>query len=746
MIVLINYEVTDMNLTKPQKLIYNMEKFAGGAISVICGCMLINGRKNIQQLIDAAHKIYRLNDALNIRIFETGNGVYQKVCEYKEQAINVLHFNTKAELDKFAEDYTKIPLDLYGNLCEFNVVVLPQKYGLLVKLNHIISDAWTLTLIGTQFNKLTNGENIEVFSYCDYLESEHKYFESIRYQKDKEYFIEQFKKCDEVTYLSEKQSQNFLSARKTYVIEHNEASKIIEYSKNKGISAFVLFSAILSVYINRIKMNTEKFYIGTAMLNRGSYEEKNTMGMFVNTVPMLIELDNTKSFYENLLSVKKTAFSSIRHQKYNYGDMLSTIRREFNFKEKLYDVMISYQNATILGEAIETTWYPCTWQTESLDLHIDDRDNEGIFRIHYDYLTDKFTENEIERLHQHICNLLFDAIENDTKKLYELNILSADEKQKLLFDFNDTEVDYPKDKCVHQLFEEQVKKAPQATALVFEGKKFTYKQLDEMSNALANYLISIGVTKNDYIPILAKRSEYIFVAMLAIIKAGAAYVPLDFTSPKERIDYIIKELNTKIMLNYERKDLFNIHTINIGEFDYSINTEKTNVCCSPEDLIYAIYTSGSTGNPKGTKISHKNVVNYCFNNEKNYMINRLKNDCKCKSIVSINNICFDAFLDESFLPLLNGIVVFFANEEETVDYNHFLNLVNTNPIDIVSTTPTKFKILTNKKHCNLKHIILGGEKLKDEDLSYIRSISNSSVYNTYGPTETTCGSTYTQVL
>ncbi len=374
--------------------------------------------------------------------------------EYAEQDFNVLCFENKAELDAYAEDHAKTPLDFYGNLCEINIVTLPEQYGLLIKLHHIIGDAWTLSLLGTQFNKLMNGEEALAYSYADYVESENAYIQSKRYEKDKAFFVEQFKKCDEVTYLNEKQSDSLNACRKTFVIGKEQTSLINAYTQQNGTSAFMLFTAALATYMNRVKMNAEKFYIGTAVLNRSGVKENNTVGMFVNTAPMLMELDNTKSFAENLSAIEDTAFSVFRHQKYNYGDVLSAIRKEFGFTEKLYDMMISYQNATVTGADIETTWYHSGSQSESLQIHIDDRDNEGIFRIHYDYLTEKFSENEIERLHQHICNLLFDTVNNDAKKLYKLNILSVDEKQKLLFEFNNTATDYPRDKCVHQLFEE----------------------------------------------------------------------------------------------------------------------------------------------------------------------------------------------------------------------------------------------------------------------------------------------------
>lgn len=178
-----------MNLTKPQKLIYDMEKFAGGAIAVICGSMLVSGKKDLSEIKKAVNELYRLNTALRMRIVETDGEVSQTICDYTEQDFNVLCFENKAELDAYAEDYAKTPLDFYGNLCEINIVTLPKQYGLLIKLHHIIGDAWTLSLLGTQFNKLMDSEEVEAYSYAGYVESENTYIQSKRYEKDKAFFV-----------------------------------------------------------------------------------------------------------------------------------------------------------------------------------------------------------------------------------------------------------------------------------------------------------------------------------------------------------------------------------------------------------------------------------------------------------------------------------------------------------------------------------------------------------------------------
>ena len=722
-----------MNLTKPQKLIYDMEKFAGGAIAVICGSMLVNGKKNLSELKRAVNEIYRLNDALRIRISEIDGEVSQTVTEYTEQDVPVLCFENKAELDAYAENYAKTPMDFYGNLCEVSIVTLPDKCGLLVKLHHIIGDAWTLALLGSQFNCLINGETPESYSYTEYIDNENTYFQSKRYEKDRQFFLSQLKKCDEATYLCEKQGRSLHARRKTFVIDSKDTKLINNYALQKETSAFVLFTSALAAYMNRTKMNAENFYIGTAVLNRNSIKEKNTAGMFINTVPMLIELDNTKSFAENLSGIEETAFSVFRHQKYNYGDVLSAIRKEYNFTEKLYDVMISYQNATITGADIETTWYHSGVQSESLQIHIDDRDNEGIFRIHYDYQTEKFTEHEIEMLHQHICNLLFDAVEHSGKKLYELDILTADEQQKLLYAFNDTAVDYPRDKCVHQLFEEQVEKTPDKTAVVACDRTLTYQELNEEANRIAHSFIEKCVGVGDIVAIKLTRKSYLFSAMLGVLKAGATYMPIDPTYPEDRIEYMLAESNAKYCIDED----------NIPELLTNKTVSNLNITIKHNDAFCALHTSGSTGKPKMSLLKHGGMVNFITANQRFWL--------GVDTVVSATIVTFDAFVMDSVLSVAQGKRVVLASEDEIYNQTLFEKLFKYSDCNMFFSTPTKIENYINRSNNKkfvrrIKNLVVGGEIFTEHLRNLINSYSpNSIIYNIYGPTESTICSTSTEI-
>ncbi len=719
-----------MHLTNPQKLIYDMEKFTGGAISIVCGSMLISTDKSVDDMKTAVNELYRLNDALRIRVSEENGQPYQYITEYKEQDIEVLFFDNKEELDSYASEYAKEPLDFYGSLCDVKIVVLPDKKGVLAKLHHFISDAWTLSLIGTQFNKILNGEDVQTYSYVNYIATEEKYIESKRYAKDKDYFISQFKKCDEVTYLSEKQAHTFEAKRETFVVDKEDAAKILAYADKKETSVFSLFMSAVATYINRTKMNAEKFYIGTAVLNRNGVEEQNTMGMFINTAPVLIELDNEKSFGENSENIELSTLSVLRHQRYNYGTLLEELRNNHKFNEKLYDIMLSYQNAKVLGDEVETTWYHSGMQTESLQIHIDDRDSEGIFRVHYDYLVEKFNEHEISKLHEHLCNLLYSAIEDESKKIYELDILSREEKNTLLFDFNDTAVDYPRDKCVHQLFEEQVEENPDKIAVVACDKTLTYKELNEEANIIAHSLIEKGIGRGDIVAFMLPRRSYLIATMLGILKSGATYMPIDPDYPQDRTQYMLADSGAKFCVTGE----------NISELLDNSKINNPDILVEGTDTCYCIYTSGSTGKPKGTLLTHGNVSNYVDNNYCNVICKIIKESYK--NIISVTTVGFDIFVTESLLPLANGMEIVLASEEQAKLQSKLNDLIKANPADVLQTTPTKIKsLIVDKEQLDylktVKVIILGGEALESTLVEELKSLTDAEIFNIYGPTEAT---------
>ena len=713
-----------MKLTKPQKLIYDMEQFAGGSIAVICGSVLINGRRDETVLKRAVNEIYRLNDALRIRVIVDRDGVSQRIAAFHETESPVLSFENKARLDDYAGEYAKVPLDLSAELCEIQIVYLPEQYGLLVKLHHLIADAWTLTLLADQFITILEGKVPEAYSYTDYFSIEQEYLAGRRMERDRAFFLEQFKKCGEVTYLSEKQSTSWTSKRKIVILDGDEAKRIAGYAEAHRTSVFVLFTTALAAYMSRVNGYKEKFYLGTAVLNRATFREKNTAGMFVNTVPLLIELDHAKTFAENLSRLQVSAFSAFRHQKYNYGEVLSDLRSQFGFQEKLYDVLVSYQNASVSGGHV-STWYHSGMQTESLQIHLDDRDNEGILRLHYDYQTDKFTDRDIEMLHRHLMVLLFDALADDSRKISELALLTPEEEWQLLHAFHGTAAALPRETCVHQLFEKQAAKTPDEPAVIACDRTLTYRELNEDANRIANALLEKGIGRGDIVAFALPRKSFLISAMMGILKSGAAYLPIDPDYPQERIASMLSESGARCFIDH--------HTIEA--WLRSANTKDPGIVSGSDDPFCALHTSGSTGTPKLSLLKHGGMMNFITANKRFWD--------GVDAVVSATIVTFDAFQMDSVLSVSQGYPLILASEEEIFDRTRFEELFSRSERNMFFSTPTKIENYIEGSESKqflsrIRSFVIGGEVFGEALFGKISAYApGSRVFNIYGPTETT---------
>ncbi len=718
-----------MRLSKSQQLIYEMEKYAGGSIAVVCGSVLFNGIADVETLLRSAKELYHLNDVLRLRIAETGEELEQTILDVYDAVIPVLRFETKAELDQYAEKYATEPVALRGSLCELSVVVLPGKYGVLAKLHHLISDAWTLVLLASQFSALVRGEAPTAYSYAEHIQKEQDYLRSERYEKDLAFFLEQFRQCEDVTYLCRRQSGSFSASRKSVLIDREEAVAITEYCKAHKISVFSLFMTVLATYINRTNMNVEHFFIGTAVLNRTGVREKNTAGMFINTVPVMADLQNEGSFAENLDRMEASLLSALRHQKCNYGDVLTALRKKHDFREKLYDVVLSYQNASLSVDG-ETSWYPCGMQTESLQIHIDDRDHEGVFRVQYDYLADCFTEREIDKLHSHLRNLLQSGIQSSEKRLYELDLLSADERKKLMVDFNDTKTDYPKDKCVHELFEDMAAKIPDHPAVVAYDKTLTYEELNREANRVAHSLLTLGIGKGDIVAVILSRSSHLLPALFGVLKTGAAYMPVDPDYPQERIDYLLNESRTKYKITDDGIESLIAHD----------NTQNPGVPVSMDDYFCALHTSGSTGKPKLTALMQRNLLNFLYVNSEFWE--------NVETVISTTIVTFDIFMQDTLLSLCMGKKVVLASNEQIFNQAEFEKLFKGESNVMYFATPTKLTAYIKQSKTasflqTITSLIVGGEVFTDELYDLLKQkMGTRGIRNGYGPTETTLGAMF----
>lgn len=568
----------------------------------------------------ALNTMLKHNDVFQTRLFLDNGTVKQYFCDFKEFDFPIYEISS---FDDFVKEECQRQhiFDLLENpLFEFKIFKLKgtNTGGVLANFHHIICDAITTALsirqVADVYNSLiTSGELLELnpdnFSYVQYLESEQEYINSDKFLKDKAYWDKVYETVPEVaTIYSTKTSQdnsiNCQAERLTFSLDKNIMAKINALCSDLKISAYNFFMAVYCIYISRVSRLND-FVIGTPILNRSNYREKNTFGMFISTIPFRIKLDDIMSFKDFVHNVSKDILSMLRHQKYSYQYIIENLRKKDSSIPNLYNVLVSYQvnKASDDNSNYTTDWVFDNCTNNDLDIHIYDFNTENIVNISYDYMINKYDKSDIELIHPRILHIINQIIDNSDILIKEINIATPDEELQILQDFNNTKVDYPSDRSIISLFEEQVNNTPNNVAVCFDDKTLTYKELNEKANSLANYLKKFNVLPEDTIALYLDKSLEAIVAIIATLKVGACYLPIDISSPQDRILYMIKDADAKVFLT--SSDLHFNGTLNIPKIlvDLDSNVYKENSSfisydMKPLDLAYIMYTSGSTRNAK----------------------------------------------------------------------------------------------------------------------------------------------------
>ena len=734
-------------LTTPQQNIWTLQKYyADSAISNICGAIFYDTRLRTDILSQAINKEIELQTGLRLQFCEIDGKPAQYVADYTYQDIPVRVFNTKEDYAVFANDFARQPVKLTGGkMYEFCIVEVEGRSGFIVKASHLISDAWSFSLFAHEitsfYNTLATGEQIPEndFSYIDYIETEKQYLESEKYANDRKFWAEKYPAMPEKSIIKYSVSpiSKLSSDRFSCQLSEADTKSIDDFCSESGISQAVLFESAIMAYLARINEENTSVTIGIPVLNRSTKKEKSTVGMYISTMPLTVPVSRQMTAAELCEEITSAHREIFRHQKYPYQNILQMIREKYNFSGSLFDVMVSYQNAKTEASG-KTEWYSNGYSETPLELHIDNRDSTSHYTVTIDYQTELFSSfAEIELLVNRIVGIIRQVISAPDTTVEQLDILTESEKQKVIYDFNDTAVDYPRDKCVHKLFSEQAARTPDKVALVFEDKQFTYKQLDEMSNSLAHYLHTNGITKGDVIGVLLNRSEKVIVAQLASLKLGCAFLPIDSRYPTQRVQDLIGNCKVSVLLVEDGIPANDYLVLKINIADGILgNTERIVSESDFEDICYIIYTSGSTGKPKGCCLTYCGITNFCKNNNLIPYIKKLSNQI----VVSVNTISFDYFIAESLFPLSNGYTVVLANEYQSDFKEAFKSLVIKNRANIVMTTPTRLKLYTENEDKagyfnNINIIVSSGEALSKDLLSRLNDISCAQIFNPLGPSE-----------
>ncbi|MBQ4575695.1 MAG: amino acid adenylation domain-containing protein [Clostridia bacterium] len=740
-------------LTNPQRNVYITEQFFGTtSVSNVGGYVLLSEKFDYSYIKSIVQQIIADNDGLCMRVSEDENGVYQTVIDNCGNIECVYLANTD-ELESYLSEQMILPFYTNGNMYDFRVIDLPENTAVMIKLHHYVADSWTISNLLSQLFAHLDGTEIMAPSYLEFIKSDSEYPESKKHQKDNEYWSAKYQ--DKPTYvslyLSDSDQHDIRAGRNTYSLNANDTLAIKDYCEKHEISPAVFFEAIVSLYAMRIN-NADDITLCTISANRNGTKEKNTVGMFNTIVPMTVKCDWHESFSSFCSAIADEHYSLLRHSKYPLSDILDIVKNNHGKDAQLYDIMVSYQADSIENNGNHKVIWTFNGYCElGFMMNIDDRTGSGEYHINVDYQFKKFAKEDIDKIWARLMNVIHQVIADDGILFKDVGIVTDGEKEQILAEFNDTTFYYPKDNLLHQYLEINAQENPEKIALKFNGSQMTYKEFNAKANSLARYINqSIGAT-NKTIGIAFERSFEMMIAIYAVLKSGCAYMPIDPHFPSDRIDFMVQDSETPIIITQSKfKSLFTeIDTVILDEFDYSaFDFSDLNLSISSNDTAYVIYTSGSTGKPKGAMIAHHSVINRI-----QWMHNRYPL-ADGDVILQKTPYTFDVSVWELFWwSMYNGTLNILIPEghkdpseiikgvfEGQVTHMHFVPSMLNAFLEYIERIPDSVSKLSS-----LKYVFASGEALQSkhvENFYQLLGRTKATLNNLYGPTECTVDVSY----
>ncbi|MGO4966553.1 lichenysin non-ribosomal peptide synthetase LicA [Bacillus paralicheniformis] len=749
-------------LTHAQRRIWYTEKFyPGTSVSNLSGFGKLKSASGIDSglLTEAIRQFVRTNETMRFRLlFEGGDEPKQYIAEDEPFRIEYFDASEIGGADgvlKWGQAEARRPLPLYESpLFKFAVVRISEEESwFFAKVHHIISDGISMTILGNRITdiylKLAKGETgLEPVqsSFTEHIQSELEYENSKRFQKDKAYWNAQYEVIPEPV---------SLKASDTYQIQLNAArfskeispvlyKKIQTYCKEHNISVLSLFLSILHIYMHRIT-GQKDVVLGTFMGNRTNAKEKQMLGMFVSTIPMKASIDVHQDFSAFVQERMKDQLKIIRHQKYPYNLLINDLRERQPHVSKLFAVSLEYQvmqwqrkeTLSFLTEPIFSGS-----EVNDISIHVKERWDTGTLAIDFDYREELFTCEEMAVLYERLMTLLEDALLFPQKTIAELEIVPAFEKERLLKRASSQTIAYDKNMTLHGLFEQKAADHPEKTAVVYEGQKLSYRELNEQSNRLARELRRRGIGPDAPAAIVMERSERVITAMLGVLKAGGAYVPIDPGFPEERIRFMLEDSKVKVVITDSGLTFETAETVRFSEaLSESLENGHPSSEAGAGHLAYIIYTSGTTGRPKGVMIEHRQV---------HHLVRGLQqavgaydqDDLKLALLAPFH---FDASVQQIFTSLLLGQTLYIVPKKTVSDGRALSDYYRRHQIDVTDGTPAHLQLLSaadDLSGVKLRHMLVGGEALSrvatERLLQLFAETAESvpDVTNVYGPTET----------
>jgi amino acid adenylation domain-containing protein len=742
----------------------------GTAVYNISRAMRLRGRLDRNALAKSVNEIVRRHQILRTTFHAAGASPVQKIMAALTLEIPLIDLSElpkvrrHTQLRRTLAAAASAAFDLtLGPMLRLSLIKLGRTDHVLLLVTHqMICDGWSMRLI---FRELELFYQFHVcghpaalpelpIQYGDYTSWQRESVRGANLTKQLAYWKERLR--DSVPGIglpSDRQRparQTFRGARLPLVIPKNLAQGLKRFSGEESTTLFMTLMAAFNVLLWRYA-DQDDISVGFPVAQRARAENQDLIGFFVNTLVLRTDLSGNPTFRELLRRTREHCYGALAHQDLPFDKLVDELARERDLsRNPLFQVMFAYQSdlaAELNLSGLKTEPMDLEVATSKFDLTLSLTErNDGLYGF-IEYCSDLCDRSTIARMARHFLTLLRGIVANPDQRISALPLLGSIERKRILREWNHTALDYPKRRCMHELFEAQARKTPNAVAVECAGEKLTYRQLNGGANRLAHYLQRHGVGPEKLVGVCVDRSLEMVVGLLGILKAGAAYVPLDPKYPRERISFMLEDAQIEVVLTPKNSEQLSVSGGRLSERavktvcldrDWDVIARESSAklprTSRPANLAYVIYTSGSTGEPKGVAIEHRNAVAFLHWAKMVFSARELA------GVLASTSICFDLSVFELFAPLSWGGKVILVEDALALR-----EAAPAEEVTLINTVPSVMSELLASGGLprSVRTVNLAGEPLPPDLVRRIyQGGAVEKVYDLYGPSETTTYSTF----
>ena len=687
-----------------------------------------------ETLADAVKKVAESHPELGVHFITEGDAIVQTLIEGFHIEVPITSMS-ETRLAEYKNEFVQ-PFNLQtGPLCRLEVVKTENGVHLLMDTHHLVFDGGSADLFIRQLNLVLEGQTIEKesYTYMDFVVDQQKAESTDEFKASQQFFAGKLQTCEgasEIPADLPKTDEQGYIGEAVCPADHD---KVKTFCRKNEITPAHLFLGATAYVISRYTNNRE-VYLCTVSNGRSNLRIADTVGMFVNTLALGIQIDDV-TVSKFLQSTSQLFDETIHHEDYPFARIAS----DYGFRPAIayaYQVGV-LSEYTVNGKPIQQELLELNVPKFKINIKIEDR---GVV-VQYD--DSMYSKQMAKSISESIVSVAEHMMAQPGGKVRKLSIISPHQEEELSR-LRQTASDDAPFKFFHECIGHFAQTQPDQDALIAIDARFSYKEMDEVTNRIASGLRERGVKECDRVALLLPRTSRLILSLFGVLKSGAAYIPCDPEYPADRVNLILEDSEARYIITTKDRmgNLAPEKTIDVEELISSAYQPFTPQI-TPDDLAYLIYTSGSTGRPKGVMLRHEGICNYLYGHPANVFANGVLTDAH--RILSVTTISFDAALQDIGMAYYNGKTLILATEEQANNPLDLAQLINEQQIDMVSGTPSRWQTwLTSNDFCDAiskVHICrAGGEKFSDQLLTQMRAVTKARIFNCYGPTEITVAS------